>query len=126
MTVSETPLLNITTLRQLLQLQAKIPEFLTNQLVLLAEKWPDYQIKLKLALDQKQFLEAADIYHKIKGHAGMLGFHAVQEAAGRLELNLRDQNHATSLVAENDQFTALFQNSLKAAETWLAQNASIG
>ena len=123
MTVSETPLLNITTLQQLLQLQAKIPEFMENQLVLLSERWPDYHSALTAALSASQFLEAADIYHKIKGHAGMLGFHAVQEVAGRLENELRDQTNSLDLSVENAKLIALFQSSVTAAEKWLEQNS---
>lgn len=124
MTDSETPLLNIITLQQLLQLQGKIPGFLTNQLLLLREKWPDYETKLDVALDKQDFQAAADIYHKIKGHAGMLGFHAVQEVAGHFEGRLRDQNPTDTIPLENAKFVLLFHSSLKAAETWLAQNAA--
>lgn len=127
MMLSEAQLLNTKTLEQLFHLQAKIPNFLKNQLTMLRERWPLYIADVQSAVESGAYSDAADHCHKMKGHAGMLGFHAVQLNAGALETIFRnrqpaplDQAQHTELVLQLDQ---VFKESLKSLDVWLSQNA---
>lgn len=123
MTFSKSELLNTTTLKQLLLLQAKIPEFLQNQLLQLNQRWPCYIVELTEAIKMDDVNEAADLCHKIKGHSGMLGFQAILDQAEELEAVFRQASTCHGMGEVPTNLQRLFVVSVKEAEEWLALNS---
>ncbi len=122
MTSAESELLNITTVEQILQLQGKQPGFLRNQISLLEQHWPQYMQSLEQELENRHFIEAADVCHRVKGHVGMLGLRALHSLAEEMEEYLRaGQEEIKEIKSRRVQLTVLFQQSLKALEPWLAK-----
>lgn len=126
MTPNQSQLLNITTVRQILQLQAKLPGFLANQLTQLEERWPLYVQELNDDVAIGNFTAAADICHKIKGHTGLLGLKAVHELASDLENSFRhDSDFSSDSKQSIAMLTQIFQASLKEMEPLLDPAAPI-
>lgn len=119
---AEQELLNITTLQQILQLQGKQPGFLTKQITLLQDHWPQYLQDIKNELATNSFIPAADICHKIKGHTGMLGLRAVHVFAEQLETLLRSENcFKPNVELDLVELNLLYIDSIKAIGPWLRQ-----
>lgn len=78
-------LLNIITLKHLAQLQDKQPNILNLLFNSFLERWPLCLENIETALQARQFEEASDLLHKLKGHAGMLGLCGVYRESDRLE-----------------------------------------
>ena len=109
----ESPLLNLSTLEQLVQLEAKVPGLLTKHLDRVDHSWERHMQELKDLCRDEDWIKASDIIHKIKGHIGMIGLHKLYEACNSIEINLRAGRPLTA--KECDGLARLKQESVAAA-----------
>lgn len=106
---ADTRLLNITTLTQLMQLEAKVPGFIERQLEGLRLKWPESQESFKKMYNDGDAMGIADLLHKLKGHIGMIGLTALHDRIGLLEDTYRltqqiDPEHEIKMKDLNSLF----------------------
>ncbi len=122
--LSETELLNLNTIRQLLQVEAKIPNFYHEQTEKFFLNWATVKPTLENHLVSGNFTQAADCLHKIKGHSGMIGFTAIQKLAGEAEKALKKStqvsngNRWTDVVKDLEE---TISHSMKAIEGIIAK-----
>jgi len=115
--VTAPELLNLTILRQLTQLEGRIPGFLSSQLATIDDHWPKYIQSIQELIGNNQEVEARDIIHKMKGHTGMIGLKLLCERLEAIESAAWKGNYPADWNMTLDELTEIKTRSLDAARS---------
>ena len=115
MTVPE--LLNLTILRQLTQLEGRIPGFLSSQLATIDEHWPKYIQSIQQFISDDQIISTRDVIHKMKGHTGMVGLKLLSERLETIELDAWDGKYPSDWARTLNELTEIKTRSIEAARS---------
>ena len=111
-------LLNLTTLSQLAQLEGRIPGFFAKQIGLIDEHWAKYMSSIRALSDDPDTNKVREIFHKMKGHTGMIGFKALSYRLGQLEMQSIDGIKISSHESLITELTDLKTRSITAARSF--------
>jgi hypothetical protein len=115
--VTAPELLNLTILRQLTQLEGRLPGFLSSQLATIDEQWPKYIQSIQDLINCDQITSTRDVLHKMKGHTGMIGLKLLSERLESIELAAWNGSFPTDWSLTLTELTEIKTRSLDAARS---------